>query len=35
MKIFVEGLDFKIDDKEIEKVLLQEFLSRLIKLKSI
>ncbi|CAD8106410.1 unnamed protein product [Paramecium primaurelia] len=33
MKIFVEEIDFKIDDKETEKLLLQDFLQRLIKLK--
>ncbi|CAD8212422.1 unnamed protein product [Paramecium pentaurelia] len=35
MKIFVEDIDFKIDDKETEKLLLQDFLNRLIKLKYI
>ncbi|CAD8182322.1 unnamed protein product [Paramecium octaurelia] len=35
MKIFTEQLDLKIDDKEIEKLMLQDFLFRLIRLKSI
>ncbi|CAD8211925.1 unnamed protein product [Paramecium octaurelia] len=35
MKIFVAGTDLKIDDKELEKYLLDEFQRRMIKLKSI
>ncbi|CAD8110845.1 unnamed protein product [Paramecium sonneborni] len=35
MKIFVQDINFKIDDKEIQKILLQEFVNRLIQLKSI
>lgn len=33
MKLFIEGDNYKIDGKEIEKLLLQEFLYRLVKLK--